>query len=129
MKMKVFVWILFNALMLFIIQYFIPYNETLKEWVLVTWWITTYIIGWVILWVLNFTVKPILKIFGFPLIILTLWLFSLVINGILLLLIQKIIYVLNVNWSTYEINWALNFIIAVAIFTIFNTIYSVLIKK
>ncbi|MDD3120509.1 MAG: phage holin family protein [Candidatus Gracilibacteria bacterium] len=127
--MKVFVGILFNALMLFIIQYFIPYNETLKEGVLVTGGITTYIIGGVILGVLNFTVKPILKIFGFPLIILTLGLFSLVINGILLLLIQKIIYVLNVNGSTYEINGALNFIIAVAIFTIFNTIYSVLIKK
>jgi len=127
--MKVFVWILFNALILFAIEYFIPYNATLKEWVLVTWWMATYFIWWTIMWGLNLTVKPVLKMFGFPLIILTLWLFALVINWILLLLIQKIISALNVNWSTYEIYWWMNFVIAVAIFTIFNTIYSVLIKK
>lgn len=127
--MKIFIWIFFNALILFSIQYFIPYNEALKEWVLVTWWIKTFFIGWVVLWLLNTTIKPILKILGLPFILLTLWLFSLVINSVILVLMQNIISILSIDWSTYSINWLVNFLIAVAILSIFNTIYSVLLKK
>ena len=90
----------------------------------------TYLIGWIILWVINTTIRPILKILSFPLFFLFFGLASLLINGILLYLFT---YILNtlliINGVWYEINGGLNFVIAVAIFTVLNTLYSLLFFK
>jgi len=121
--MKIFVSILFNALILFAIWYLMP------EWVIETWWTKLYFIWWVILWILNFVVKPILKLIWLPFLILTFWLFIFVINWIILYLLQKIILGLSIEGVSFEINWFGNFIIAVAIFSVFNTIYNTFLKK
>ncbi|EKE29480.1 MAG: hypothetical protein ACD_2C00164G0001 [uncultured bacterium (gcode 4)] len=125
--MKIFFSIFFNALILYAIAFFMP--VVWDTWVVANWGIQLYFIGWVILGLLNFVVKPLLKLIWLPFMLLTFWLFILVINGIILYLLQRIIAGLNIPNVVFEINWALNFIIAVAIFTVFNIIYNTFLKK
>ncbi|EKD66828.1 MAG: hypothetical protein ACD_49C00009G0053 [uncultured bacterium (gcode 4)] len=120
-NMKIIISIIFNALILFAITYFLPDVKAL-------WDLKLFFIWWVVLWVLNFFVRPILKIIWLPFILLTFWLFILVINGIILFLLEQIIKGLNIEWVEFALNGTANFIIAVAIFTIFNTIYNTFIK-
>lgn len=127
--MKIFFSILFNALILYAIVFFMPFQETLEVWVKATWDLKLYFVGWVVLGLLNFAIRPILKLLGLPFIIVTFGLFILVINGVILFLLEKIIAWLSIPWVTFSIHGILNFIIAVAIFTIFNTIYNTFFKK
>lgn len=66
-----------------------------------------------VLGLLNFFVKPILKIFGFPLTVITLGLFSFVINAIIILIADYLIDDMQVEnfW------WALIFSIALSLIT------------
>lgn len=92
--------------------------------------IKTYLIGGVILGLLNAFIRPILKILTLPLYFILMWAVSLVINATVLFLLGFIINdLLAIAWVAYEINGIVNFIIAVAIFTFLNTIYSVLFSK
>jgi putative membrane protein len=121
MTMKIFFSILLNASILYAIAYLIPEVVALGGWQL-------YLIAGVILGVLNTFIKPILKVLGFPFIIITFGLFTLVINGVILLLLQKIITLLNIAGVSYQIDGWVNFAIAVVIFSIFNTIYGAFFK-
>ena len=78
---------------------------------------------------MNFIVRPLLKLIGLPFIFLTFGLFILVINGVILWLLEGIIKLLSITGVSFEIRGAVNFIIAVAIFTVFNTIYNTFFKK
>ena len=81
--------------------------------------IKTYIIGGIVLWVINLTIRPILKILSLPLFLIFFWLVAFVINGVILKLFTYIINdVLIFPNVWYEINGWVNFLIAVAIFTI-----------
>jgi putative membrane protein len=119
--MKIFFSILLNASILYAIAYLIPEVTALWGWQL-------YLVAGVILGVLNTFIKPILKVLGFPFIIITFGLFTLVINGVILLLLQKIISFLNISGVAYSIDGWTNFAIAVVIFSIFNTIYGAFFK-
>ncbi len=139
--MKILFSIILNALMLFAITYFLSENPTL--WIdsgVILWcWDCSYnsldawkiyLLWGIILWLINITIKPILKIISIPLFFLTFWLVTFIINGIVLWLLNYIINnVLVIPWFTYQINWRINFTIAVAIFTFFNMIYSLLFFK
>ena len=90
----------------------------------------TYLIWGIILWFLNAFVRPVLKILTLPLYFLLLWLVSLLINASVLYLLGFIINdLLAIEGVAYEINGIINFIIAVAIFTFLNTIYTILFSK
>lgn len=119
--MRIFLSILANGLILFAMQYFLPEIVATGGWKL-------YFVGGVILGLLNTFVKPILKIFGFPLIVVTLGLFSVVINGVILALLEKIIAVLNIAGVSFSTGSFVNFAISVVILTLFNTLYSVFFK-
>jgi len=130
--MKIFFSILLNASILFII-WFLLNNETYSDAVVVLpagidgW--KTYLLWGIILWLLNTFVKPILKLLGLPLFFIY-PIVSLLINALLLWLLEKTINnVLALPWMTFEINGWVNFIIAVAIFTILNILYSILFSK
>ncbi len=127
--MKILISILFNGLILFAISYFLPYNATTQTWVIATWSWQLYITWWLVLGVLNFAIKPILKLLWLPFIIISLGLFMFVINWIILYLLEMIIKGLSIEGVGFTIKGIIEFIIAVAIFTIFNTIYNTLIKK
>ncbi len=139
--MKILFSIILNAIILFVITYLLSAN--LNMWI--TNWVTLwcwdcgynsldawkiYLLWGIILWLINITIKPILKIISIPLFFLTFWLVTFAINAIILWLLNYVINnILVIPWFTYHINWWVNFGIAVAIFTIFNMIYSLLLFK
>ncbi len=90
----------------------------------------TYIIWWVILGLINVTIRPVLKILSLPLFFLFFGMASFVINWVLLYLFTFIINdILLIPGVGYEINGIINYVIAVAIFTVLNTLYSLLFFK
>lgn len=130
--MKILITIIINALILYALTYLLWENQVkwIEAWVEVIWWLKTYLIWWVLLWLINFTIKPILKILSLPFFFLFLWLVVFVINWIILWLLDYILNnILVIPWVWYSINWTVNFIIAVAIFTILNMVYTLLFSK
>ena len=139
--MKILISIIINALILYIITYLLGPNpikwieagitlacdncsytsiEALK----------TYFIGWIVLWVINVTIRPVLKILSLPLFFLFFWAVVFIINAVVLRLFTYIINdVLAISWVAYSINGWINFVIAVAIFTVLNMVYSLLFFK
>lgn len=130
--MKILISIIINASILFIITYLLSGNHVkwISDWVVATGWLNTYLLGWIILWVINITVKPLLKILALPFFFLFFWLSVFIVNAVVLKLFDYIINdALLINWMSYRIDWWINFVIAVAIFTILNMIYSLLFFK
>ena len=126
--MKIIFSIIFNAFILYALTYFL--NTKIETWIAVAWEPQIYIIWWIILWIINFTIRPILKILSLPLYLIFLWLVVLLINWVILWLFDHIINnVLIMPWLSYSINWTVNFIIAVAIFTILNMFYTLIFSK
>ena len=126
--MKILFSILINALILFILKYMLDTDA--ETWITVAWEPQIYLIWWLILWIINVTIKPILKILSIPLFFVFLWLVIFIINWVILWLFDYIINdILIIPWMMYSINWWVNFIIAVAIFTILNMFYSLLFSK
>lgn len=130
--MKILFSIILNASILYLLYYFLWANSTwtVTEWITVVWWIKTYLIWWVILWLLNVTIKPLIKLVTLPLFFVFFFFVTFLVNWIILWLFDRIINtVLIIPWVAYTINWWINFIIAVAIFTILNMVYSLLFSK
>lgn len=130
--MRILLSIIFNALILYLLAYFLSENAALwvESWIIVEWWVLTYIIGWAILWIINVVIRPILRILSIPFFFIFLWLVVLFINAIILWLFDYIFnQILIVPGISYDINWTVNFIIAVAIFTILNMFYTLLFNK
>ena len=123
---------LFNALILFLMTYLLAANpeKWIEAGIVVVWEPQVYIIWWIILWLINIIIKPILQILSIPLYFVFLWLVSFLINWIILWIFDNIIDdILKVSWMSYSIEGWVNFIIAVAIFTILNMVYSILFFK
>jgi putative membrane protein len=139
--MKILFSILINAGILYIITLLLGENASgsiqagVILWCDDCWYtsleaLKTYAIWGIILGIINTTIRPILKILSLPLFFLLFWLASFLVNGALLYLFTFIINdLLKIPWVWYEVNGAINFIIAVAIFTILNTLYSLIFFK
>lgn len=129
--MKIIFSILLNASILFLIAYFLN-TESYPDAVIVSWgwnWWQTYILGWVILWFLNIFVRPVLRIIGLPFFFIF-PIVSFLINLTILWLLEKVINnFFMLPDMIYHINWTMNFVIAVAIFTILNMLYAILFSK
>lgn len=130
---KILLSILLNSLVLYLLQYLL--NTETAIWIVTTWGVSTYLVWWAMLWLINLTIKPILKILTLPLFFLFLWLVSFIVNWIILYLFDFLLnQMLKIPWTSYSIagdgiEWWINFIIAVAIFTILNMFYTLLFKK
>lgn len=127
--MKILISVLANAVILLGVAYFLPYDTTTDTGIVATGGWQLYIAGGIILGLLNVVVRPLLKIIGFPFMLLTFGLFILVINGIILKLLEKAIQAIGINGVSYEIHGIVIFAIAVAIFTVFNIVANTLVKK
>jgi len=140
--MKILFSIIFNAFILFAINYFLWASEGswLKDAVILAcenpnevFWTCayiTYLIGGTILWLINYFIKPILKILALPFLFFFYGFALLAINAILLYMMTFVIKdILQVPWVWYEITDWVSFAIAVAIFSILNMVYSFLIFK
>ncbi|MDC0506155.1 phage holin family protein [Candidatus Gracilibacteria bacterium] len=90
----------------------------------------TYITGGIVLGALNVTIRPILKLLSLPLFFVFFGLVVFIVNGVLLKLFDYIVnQVLIIPGVAYTIHGWQNFIIAVAIFTVLNMVYSILFSK
>jgi len=130
--MRILFSILINAWILFLMAYLLAANpdKAIETWITVIWWWKTYLLWWIILWIINVTIRPILKILTIPLFIVFFWLVVFIINAIILKVFDySVNEILMIQWMSYTINWWINFIIAVAIFTILNMFYSLLFSK
>ncbi len=138
--MKILFSILINATILYAITYLLGPNadKDIQAWIILACdcdytsiqAMKTYVIWGIILWGINITIRPILKILSLPLFFLFFGLASFIINGTLLYLFTYIINdILIISGVGYEINGTINFAIAVAIFTVLNTLYSLLFFK
>lgn len=139
---KILFSILLNACILFIIAFLLAWNEEfwVKDGVILscawdcdyfslTAW-KTYIIGWVLLWLINLIIRPILKLLTLPFFFLFLGLTVFFVNALVLKLFDYIINdMLLIPWVGYSIPEFIDFIIAVAIFTILNMFYALLFSK
>jgi len=138
--MKILLSIVINSLILFAIAYLLQSNpdKSLDSWVILgctecgydsilAW--KTYILGWIVLGLINLAIWPILKILSIVLFFIS-WIITFIVNAITLFLLDYILSdILIIDWIWYHINWTVNFIIAVIIFTILNIIYSILFFK
>lgn len=133
--MKIIISILLNAVILYVIVVLLwDWQVTLWCWDTCSansiWAWQTFIVWWLVLWIINITIRPILKILSFPFFILSFWLISLFINALTLWILTYILNnILQISGIWYTINWWINFIIAVFIFTVFNMVYSLLFFK
>lgn len=127
--MKILISIFINALILFIMAYLLGPNSDIwiTNWIIVNWWITTYLTWWIILWLINVIIKPILKILSIPLFFVFFWLVVFIINAFVLKILNYIMDSILAMPSTisYEIVGIPNFIIAVTIFTILNMLFNI----
>lgn len=130
--MKILFSIIINALILYMLTYLLAANpdKWVIDWITVAWWWKTYLLGGIILWIINTTVRPILKILSLPLFFIFFWLVVFVINWVILKLFEYIINdALKIPGVSYNIDWWINFIIATTIFTVLNVIYQMFFKK
>lgn len=138
--MKILISIIINAFILYAITYLLgPNADKSLEAGIILWCndcsynsfdaIKTYIIGGIILGWINITIRPILKILSLPLFFIFFGFVSFFINALLLFIFTSIINFLWISGVWYEINGVGNFAIAVAIFTVLNTLYSLLFFK
>lgn len=139
--MRILFSIIINAFILFLIAFLLSWDEskTIPVWVIVNCaWCSissidawkAYIAWWIILWLINTFIKPILKLLTLPLFFIFLSLVTFIVNAIVLKLFGYIINdLLAIPWIQYKIVWRINFIIAVAIFTILNMFYTILFSK
>ena len=85
--------ILGNSLALYVANYFVPGFIVSGSW-------KEYLLAGAFLGLLNLTIKPVLKLIAMPIIILTLGLFTLVINGLLLWTVDYIFDFVSIRDTT-----------------------------
>lgn len=130
--MKILISIILNTLILYALYFFLWENSemNLKAGIVVEWWWLAFVAGWVVLWIINAVIKPILKLIALPFFFLFFWIASLIINWITLWLLQYLLNdFLKIEWISYRVDWDFNFIVAVAIFSILNIIYSLILNN
>ena len=89
----------------------------------------TYLIGGVVLGLVGAFLRPILMLIGLPFRLVAFGLTVLVINGLILMFFTVVMGWLNFPSAYYDIEGVGAFLLAVAIFTVFNTLYGAFFKK
>ena len=90
----------------------------------------TYLIGGIIIWIMNVTIRPLLKILSLPLYLIFFSFVGFLVNGIVLWLFDYIVNnIIQMPGISYTIDGTINFVIAVAIFTFLNMFHSLVFSK
>lgn len=132
--MKLIFSILINALILWALAYFLSWNELVNSGIILPEAIwdqyKTFIVWGFLLWIINITIRPILNILSLPFYLIFFGLVVFLVNGVILKLLTYIMSViLIIPWVKFEFATTIDFVIAVAIFTILNMVYSLLFFK
>jgi putative membrane protein len=119
---KIIVGVVLNALALYAVTYFLTDIHY-------TGGILFFIIAGFIIGLLNVFVKPLMKLLSFPLMIMTVGLFSFVINAIIFWLTVKIVNGIHVSDVTVEITGVVTYLIAAVVFGIVNWVLHIFISN
>lgn len=111
--MRLIYTILANALALFLV------SMVLDSFWFEGGWLAPIIVG-VILTVLNFFVKPVLKFLSFPLVFFSAGLFIIVINAFILYLANYLLLVMDVSGVSMHVESLLTYLLAAVIFGVAN---------
>lgn len=114
---KIILWILASWLAVFATTYYFP------EYISVEWWILAFAVVWFIFWILNYFIKPILKLISLPLIFISAWLFTFLINWVVIYLTEYFVKMLPNLWVVFEIKWwFMSYLIVAVVLWIINYI-------
>ncbi len=91
--------------------------------------LTFFIIGGIVIGLLNFLVKPIMKILSFPLLFFSMGLFMIVINAIIFVLTIHLINAISIGGSTVSIKNTFTYIFASLILSIVNWVLHILFNR
>lgn len=96
---KAILWIIASWVAIFIVTKYFP--DYLNVW----WGVVAFWISWLIFWILNTIVKPIIKLISLPFIIITVWLFMFVVNTIILYLLEYIFQAMPSLSVVFSVQW------------------------
>lgn len=119
---KVLVGIVLNGLALYLVTKFMPE-------IAFTGGIKFYILGGLIIGILNTFVKPLMKILSFPFVLMTAGLFILVINAIIFWLTVKIVNVISIFDITVTVTSPWTYLIAAVVFGVVNWVLHLIIHN
>lgn len=122
MLQRAIVAIVINSLSLFVI---VKYLEEVTG----TGDIKLYIIGGIIIGILNVSVKPLLKILSIPFVLITAGLFLIVINGIILFITQWLINTMEFRDVSLEFLGLGGYLVAAIVLGLINWAQGILFKK
>ena len=88
-----------------------------------------FIIGGIVIGLLNFLVKPIMKILSFPLLFMSMGLFMIVINAIIFVLTVHLINAISIGGSTVTVKDTFTYVFASLILSIVNWILHILFNR
>lgn len=91
--------------------------------------IATYVIVAAIVSILNFVLKPILKVLAFPLVFITGGLFLIVINALILYVAQHLLTTMDFSGLSMTVDSPLTYLFAAAIFGVANWIIHLFLKE
>lgn len=133
--MRILFAILANAAILVALRWLLPYDVNLGGvqapallplagggW-------KTYLIGGLVLGLVGAFLRPVLTLIGLPFRLVFFGLTVLVINGLILMFFTALMGWLSFPDAAYDIKGVGSFLLAVAIFTVFNTLYGAFFKK
>lgn len=122
MLKKILLGVVLNIIALYVVVKFVPD-------ITYTGGATFFVITGLIIGLLNFFVKPLMKVLSFPVIFLTAGLFSLVINVIIFWLTIKVVNAINFQGVTVAVGSIWTYFIAALVFGIINWILHILIPN
>lgn len=114
---KIILGILASWLAIFLTTYYFP------EYISVEWWVKAFLIAGLIFWTLNFFIKPILKLISLPLIIISAWLFTFLINWAVIYMTEYFVKMSPNLWIVFQIKWwFMSYLIVAVILWVINYI-------
>ena len=119
---KIILGVVLNAFALYAVAYFLPDIQY-------TGGILFFLISGFIIGFLNVFIKPLMKLLSFPLMLMTVGLFSLVINAIIFWLTMKVVNGINIADVSVTISNALTYLIAGVVFGIVNWLLHLFIRN
>ncbi|MBU0668001.1 phage holin family protein [Patescibacteria group bacterium] len=120
---KIIYGIVLNSLALYLVTKFLP------EQLAFTGGVKFYLLGGLIIGVLNTFVKPLMKILSFPFVIMTAGLFILVINAIIFWLTVKLVNVISIADITVTVSSAWTYLIGAIVFGLVNWVLHLIIHN
>ena len=106
---KVILWVAASGLAIFITA------KVLPAYLIVEWWLVAYWLLWLVFWLLDSIIKPVLKLISIPFILITAGLFMIIINAVVIYLLEYFFTGMPTLNVVFDIQWWSLYYAAVAV--------------